>query len=250
MSSAIIGYTGFVGSNLVRQKEFNSFYNSKNIHSIIGKSFDLVVCSGAPAVKWLANKEPVKDRDNLQILMNCLSQISAKKLILISTVDVYPLPIEVDEDTKIDQDNLHPYGKNRLELENFVKDNFDSLIVRLPGLFGKGLKKNIIYDFLHNNIVDKIHGDSIFQFYNLDYLWEDIQKSLASELTLVNFATEPLSVKEVASGAFSFEFTNRTDTAPVKYDFRTKYNHIFGFQDGYIRSKEQVIQDLKEFVSH
>jgi len=199
MSSAIIGYTGFVGSNLVRQKEFNSFYNSKNIHSIIGKSFDLVVCSGAPAVKWLANKEPVKDRDNLQILINCLSQISAKKLILISTVDVYPLPIEVDEDTKIDQDNLHPYGKNRLELENFVKDNFDSLIVRLPGLFGKGLKKN---------------------------------------------------VKEVASGAFSFEFTNRTDTAPVKYDFRTKYNHIFGFQDGYIRSKEQVIQDLKEFVSH
>lgn len=153
MNSAIIGYTGFVGSNLVRQVDFNSLYNSKNIESIIGKKFDLLVCSGAPAVKWLANKEPEKDLENIKRLTKCLGKVAAKKVILISTVDVYPLPVEVDEDTEIDLEVLHPYGKHRLELERFVEARFDSLIVRLPGLFGDGLKKNIIYDLLHDTLI-------------------------------------------------------------------------------------------------
>ena len=43
-------------------------------------------------------------------------------------------------------DGLHPYGRNRLELEDLVRKEFDTLVVRLPALFGKGLKKNFIYD--------------------------------------------------------------------------------------------------------
>ena len=57
MSSAIIGNTGFVGSNLIRQRHFDAFYNSKNIET---KSFDLVICAGVPAVKWLANSVSIQ----------------------------------------------------------------------------------------------------------------------------------------------------------------------------------------------
>jgi nucleoside-diphosphate-sugar epimerase len=248
MNSAIIGHTGFVGSNLIRQRKFDSFYNSQNIESIAGNKFDLIVCSGAPAMKWLANKEPVKDKDNLQRLMSSLGKVSAQRVVLISTVDVYPIPIEVNEDTEINMEILQPYGKHRLELEAFVEHNFESIIVRLPGLFGTGLKKNIIYDFLHNNIVDKIHKDSIFQFYNLDDLWQDIQKSIGYNLELVNFAAEPISVEEVASKAFGFEFTNQPDILPSKYNFKTKYSEMFGNTNGYICSQEKVVQDLKRFV--
>ena len=250
MSTALIGYTGFVGSNLNQQTKFEGLYNSKNIEDIAGKSFDILVCSGAPAVKWLANKEPIKDRENLQRLMDCLAQVSAKKVILISTVDVYPVPVEVDEDTEIEVEVLQPYGKHRLELEAFVQEHFDFLIVRLPGLFGQGLKKNIIYDFLNDNVGDWIHKDSVFQFYNLEHLWQDIQTSLEHGLTLVNFATEPTSVEEVAAEAFGFEFTHEPQQTPARYDMQTKYFHIFdGCHPGYLYGKNQVLQELKEFVS-
>lgn len=249
MSNAIVGYTGFVGSNLLRQGKYDYFYNSKNIESIAGKDFELLVCTAAPAVKWLANKEPVKDQENLQRLMGCLKQVSARKVILISTVDVYPLPIKVDEDTEIDVEGLHPYGKHRLELETFVQKKFDSLVVRLPGLFGSGLKKNVIYDFLHNNLIDTIHKDSVFQFYNLEHLWQDIQTALEHSLKLINFATEPTSVQEVASVAFGFEFTNEPKQKPVRYDMWTKYFKLFGNTcNGYLYTKSQVLLELKKFV--
>ncbi len=227
MSNAIIGYTGFVGSNLIRQAKYNNFYNSQNIESIAGKSFDFLVCTAAPAEKWLANRQPFKDKENLQRLVKYLQQVSAKKVIVISTVNVYFQPIAVDEDTSINAEILQPYGKHRLELESAIQKRFDTLVIRLPGLFGKELKKNIVYDFLHNNLLDKIDRNSVFQFYNLKHLWRDIQVAVDGNLNLVNFATEPTNVAEVATIAFGFEFTNQTQN-PAKYDIRTKHYQLFG----------------------
>lgn len=251
MTRAIIGYTGFVGSNLTRQSPFDDFYNSKNIESIAGKDYELLVCAGAPAVKWLANKEPDRDRASLDRLMENLSRVSVQKLVLISTVDVYPSPIDVDETTPIDDTALHPYGKHRLHLEKFVGDRFDAAIVRLPALFGQGLKKNIIYDFIHNNQVEQIHADHIFQFYNLDHLWDDIQTVLQQDLRLVNFATEPVIVREVAREAFGLEFENRPNDRLVRYDMKTQYGDVFGSHiDGYLYEKLTVLHELKQFVQN
>ena len=47
----------------------------------------------------------------------------------------------------MDSENLPAYGKNRLQLERWVReDHPDALIVRLPALYGRGLKKNFLYD--------------------------------------------------------------------------------------------------------
>jgi nucleoside-diphosphate-sugar epimerase len=249
MSNGMIGYTGFVGSNLICQEKYDYFYNSKNIESIVGKDLDLLVCAGTPAVKWLANKNPIQDRENLQRLMDCLTQVSAQKVILISTVDVYSIPIKVTEKTEINIKDLHPYGKHRLDLEMFMKHHFNTLIIRLPGLFGSGLKKNAIYDLLHHNQTEKIHRNSKFQFYNLEHLWQDIQKAIALNLTLVNFATEPTTMAEVAAEAFGFELTNESEESPVRYDMQTQHFQLFnGYEPGYLYSKKQVLQELKDFV--
>lgn len=249
MPSAIIGHTGFVGSNLIRQNQFNEFFNSKNIEAIIGKGYDFLVCSGAPAEKWKANKEPIKDFENLKRLRECLNKVEVGKFVLISTVDVYPLPKEIDEDSAADFADASPYGRHRWELEKFVQNRFDSIVIRLPGLFGDGLKKNVIYDFMNNNCLDQIHADSIYQFYFLDHLWKDIQILLHHNIPLINFATEPVGVQEICSKVFRIEFKNRPHDKPSYYDFRTKYDHLFSGVRGYLYSKEQVLTDLKAFVS-
>ena len=62
MRAALIGHSGFVGSNLARQTRFDSTYNSSNIESIAGQEFDLLVCAGVRAEKWIANANPDADR--------------------------------------------------------------------------------------------------------------------------------------------------------------------------------------------
>ena len=116
-STALIGYTGFVGSNLKAQHPFDEYYNSKNIANIAGKNFDLVVCAGVSAVKWLANQEPAADLAGIETLKKQLSTIKAKHFVLISTVDVYDQPNQSDEDLLPNADKQDFYGKHRYQLE-------------------------------------------------------------------------------------------------------------------------------------
>jgi nucleoside-diphosphate-sugar epimerase len=249
-SIGIIGSTGFVGGNLVAQVGPADGYNSKNIEEIDGKEYDLLFCAGARAEMWRINQDPETDRANNRHLMQNMAKAKVKHLVLISTVGVYPAPIvDVNEDTVIDESNLPPYGVHHLELERFCQDNFDTTIVRLPGLFGQGIKKNIVYDLLHDNNLDQIHADSVYQFYYLSHLWADIQKVMAKSLPLVNFATEPVSVAEVAQAAFGIEFTNRpAGKTPAFFDFRTKYSEELGGRSGYMTSKADELAQLAEFV--
>ena len=94
-------------------------------------------------------RRPAKAGGDTSDAIENIKKINPKLIVLISTVDVYPNPISVDENTEIDIEEVQPYGKNRLYLENWVASNFDDyLIVRLPGLFGKNIKKNFIFDLI------------------------------------------------------------------------------------------------------
>ena len=147
MKKALIGYTGFVGGNLVRQMDFDDLYNSKNISQIQNKSYDIIICAGVRAEKYLANKYPEQDLSQIQSLIDFLDTVNCAHFVLISTIDVYNDPAGVDEDTQIDESTLHAYGKNRLHMEKWAAQKFQKhTIIRLPALFGKGLKKNFIYD--------------------------------------------------------------------------------------------------------
>jgi len=147
---SIVGCTGFVGTNLVLQKSFDGLYNSKNIYEAYGTNPELLVYSGVRAEKYLANNNPEKDYANIQDAITNIERIKPKFLVLISTVDVYKNPMNVDEDSFIDVENLHPYGLNRYLLEKWVVENIKNyLIIRLPGLYGVNLKKNFIFDMIN-----------------------------------------------------------------------------------------------------
>lgn len=146
----LVGYTGFVGSNISKSHRFDGLYNSKNIEDAFGSNPDLLVYSGVRAEKFLANKEPEKDMEIIENAIQNIKKINPAKLVLISTIDVYKNAVDVNEDTVIDTKDLHPYGLNRYYLEKWVQENIkDYLIVRLPGLYGENIKKNFIYDMIN-----------------------------------------------------------------------------------------------------
>ncbi|WP_046216456.1 NAD-dependent epimerase/dehydratase family protein [Paenibacillus wulumuqiensis] len=248
-NSALLGYTGFVGSTLLMQTTFDDLYNSKNISEIYGKEYDLIVCAAAPAVKWKANQEPEADINNLNVLMDSLKEVKAQYFVLISTVDVYCHPYNVNENTVIDATATDPYGRHRFYLEEFVKEQFENhLIIRLPGLFGEGLKKNFIYDLIHDNRFDLTHKDSSFQFYNMKNLWKDILKAKHEQITLINFATAPVTAFEIAQHSLNMEFKNITEKPPVRYNMISNHAEKFGDGPNYFKSKEQVLQEITDFI--
>jgi nucleoside-diphosphate-sugar epimerase len=250
MARALIGHTGFVGSNLARLAPFDAFYNSSNIESIAGGEFDLLVCAGARAEKWIANANPETDRAAIDRLLGALDGVRARRAILISTVDVFITPLDVDETTPIVTTGLHPYGKNRHYLEQAFADRFDTLVARLPGLYGPGIKKNAIHDFLRDHEVEKIDSRGIFQFYGLHRLWEDLELAMTSHLPVIHLPTAPVSVAEVARAAFGREFTNHVVDRPARYDVRTRHAELLGGLGCYLENKTAELEGIRRFVDH
>jgi nucleoside-diphosphate-sugar epimerase len=249
MATALIGYTGFVGGNIAASHEFDEVYNSSNIADIEGREFDLVVSAANRAEMWRINQEPEKDLAEINEYISHIKQVKAKKFVLISTVGVYRNPNGVDESTPINTDGLLPYGANRYYLEQFCRETFDTTIVRLPGLFGKGLKKNVIYDLLHDNMVDKIHYAGSYQYYNLANLWKDIGIAIENNLDVVNIATEPVTTQEVAKSCFGIDFTNEPEgVTPARWDMHSKYAEVYGGTPPYLYSRQQVLADIAAFV--
>ena len=76
-----------------------------------------------------------------------LRRIAPKELVLISSIAVYADSRGKDEDSPMPTSGLPAYGRNRLQLETWVREDFPAaLIVRLPALYGRGLRKNFLYD--------------------------------------------------------------------------------------------------------
>ncbi|GIW65409.1 MAG: hypothetical protein KatS3mg093_388 [Candidatus Parcubacteria bacterium] len=249
MKSALIGYTGFVGGNIKSQMNFDDLYNSKNIQEIKGKKYDLVVSAGVSAVKWLANQKPKEDWLNIKKLLDCLKTVKAKYVVWISTVDVYPQPVETDEDTKIDIEKLESYGKNRLLAEEFIRNTFKAYsIVRFPGLFGKGLKKNFIFDIIQDQFDLYVHPESVFQFYNLDNIGLDLEVIIKNRIPLVNITSEPVSVQEIARYVLGREIKGNPNLKSVYYNMKTKYAYFFNKKGGYLYLKNEILPEIKKFV--
>jgi len=249
LRSALIGHSGFVGTTLLRQRAFDSSYRSTDIATITNQRFSLVVCCGAPAQKWLANREPERDLQNIESLIAPLRTIEAKTFVLISTVDVHKTPVGVDEASVIDESSLHPYGLHRRHLEKFVETAFENhLIVRLPGLIGPGLRKNVIFDFLNQNNLNLIDSRGAFQFYPVINLWADIQTALANKIRLLHLAVEPLSVAEIAESAFNLKFFNELSGPAARYDMRSRYAELFGGTSSYQYSRKESLLAIRNYV--
>jgi hypothetical protein len=249
MKDAIIGHTGFVGSNLVSQHQFEGKFNSKNIDDTKGLEVGELVCAGVSANKWQANKYPEQDLVSINSLKKSLLNISAKRFILISTIDVYSSTAGLSESFDCELDINHPYGVNRLNFEKYCSSLFEECyIIRLPGLFGQGLKKNIIYDLLNNNCLEMINPVSTFQFYSLNNLWVDIKKCISFEIRLMNLFTEPIQTREIVEKFFKGVHVGDAPNPVQDYNLYTEHAEVWGQSEQYCYTKSEVLAQLGTFI--
>lgn len=246
---ALIGYTGFVGGFLADRMTFTHFYRRIDIETIRGNQFDRIVCTGMPAAKWIANQNPEADTENTNRLMDALTGVETDTFVLISTVDVYQPEEPCDERTE--PRPSHAYGQNRLRLERFVKGHFDNHhIIRLPALFGRGLRKNALYDLIHDNQVDRINPDSLFQWYDLEWLPDDIELCVRRGIREANLFTEPVAMKAIQRALFPDKKLNHQ--APLaRYDHKTSHPALHGGPFGtcgYRASADQVLEAMRRYV--
>ena len=300
-----MGSTGFVGGNLMASHTFEGVCHSSNVSNYFGSKPDLCVYAGIPSAMFLSNKDPEADMGIMRAALENIRCIEPKKLVLISTIAVYhDSRGQQEQDVEL-RSELSAYGYNRLQLEQWVRQEYpEAQIVRLPALYGKGLKKNFLYD-LHvitpamlrpekyeelsaecylvkegytldaNSGFFKLNGKvnavdlrewfakcnfnalsftdsrSMYQFYNLGRLWDDITKALFYGISCLNLTPPPVSAAEVyAVVTGQSDWINELPSTPFNYDLRSAYAELFGgTPEGYLCSKSEELDGIKNFMA-
>lgn len=246
---ALVGWTGFVGGNLARQRDFAHRFSSQDSGTMRGRTFGDVVFSAARAEKWRANADPEADSAHVAVLEDLVRSFTCDRLILISTVDVYGDPAGVDEDSEIVEQGLHPYGAHRRRLERTAMSAHErTTILRLPGLYGRGLKKNVVFDLMHRNRLEALQPASAFQYYNLDHIADDIARACARDLRVLNLAVEPITTADLVREVFERDPLPAQSLPVVRYDMRTRHAADLGGSGDYLYDRASTVDEMRTFV--
>ena len=186
--NVLIGYTGFIGSSL-NQDQYHLKLNSKNWQDISEPiEVDKLVIAAPSGVKYLANKDPLKDLDNcLSLARNIIKYFkNIKTMVIISS-----------------NDTLNPttdYGQNRLYFNTLMekvceKLNTDLYIMYLGMTFGSKARKGMVYDFLHGNF-DYYKGGT-YQLYPVRRLDQDIQYCIDNKIHRAMLSSVPIKTSEI-----------------------------------------------------
>lgn len=246
----LVGNTGLIGQTLKEELTFDLEFNSKNMNEFSTHTMDKAELwlSCLPATKWLVNKNINQDIDNIYSIINTLSVRKYSKIILFSTIDVYSdSPLKSNEDYPINFKSLN-YGSNRYLFELLVTQllQYDDIkIFRLPALFSKRIKKNVLFDLINQKNLDQININSAYQWYNLNNLHKDIffySKKYPNE-KIFNLFTEPIETKLIVN--LFPEISNQVTTTSnrIEYDYYSKYG-----DGGYISNKEVILEEIKNLI--
>ena len=184
---------------------------------------------------------PDHDLWAISTLFTCLITAKIERLILISTVDVYAKPLEVDELTRDAAVSAEPYGRNRAALEVMCKKHFNTQILRLPGLFGPGLKKNAFYDLMTAHMAS-VPENARYQWYPVWRVGAAVRAMIEGDERIVHLTSEPMAMAELRDSVFPGAQLMPPDDAAANYDVRSI------FKDCYI-DKKRVIAEMQKYLA-
>lgn len=172
----IIGGNGFVGSAIVRACGRRSLEYRILAHDTIdqftGSACDILINANGNSKKYMADREPLWEFDaSVRSVRASLANIHADRYIHLSSCDVYPDCTSTNttrEDQMLDVTKQSAYGFHKYLAEQCVMRYAPEwLIFRMGGFVGPGLKKNAIYDILHDGPL-WLNPKSELQFIHVD----------------------------------------------------------------------------------
>ena len=188
MKILITGAQGFVGNNLflglkknykiigIGRKNKNFISRDKRIvekkityKNLVSLSFEpelIIHCAGSGSVSRSIQDQKLdydKNVNTTKELINFISKLKKKpKVIVFSSAAVYGNSCTKN---KKKLKPISPYGKNKLRSEKIFKirskkEKFDLMILRFYSIYGKGLKKQLIWDVCEkiNNSMNVFFG--------------------------------------------------------------------------------------------
>lgn len=264
---ALIGYTGFVGSNIyVRaSNRIEGVYDTQNVEKAYGLEPDVLVFAALRSDRQLAARAPYEDYERVLEAQRNIKKINPAKLVLISTTDVYKNPVGVDEENsvfavgsdradKTEKTGVIPYSLNRYYFEEWARKNYpELLIMRLARPYGLNPKNNFLKDFTDESFIKQLDSKSKYQLYPLSRIWEDIQTALAEKLPVVNLTSEPLSAAEIYQSLTGKTIKAASEKENAKKlliteDVMTIHADKFGGSGNYICSKKEILGSIKQFA--
>lgn len=256
---AVIGASGFVGTNLRRElasvgATVVCLGSESTDNDFAMARCDLAFVAAPHARKWWANAHPAADKRIVDELLRKLSLLKARSIVHYSTIDVFPVLNGVDESVDCSPVE-HAYGKHRLYLERSIASIFsNTTIIRLPGLFGNQLAKNVIYDLLNQRMLEDISPRSSYQWYDISDLLSDTLLALTLPGGLVAFNSEPITNRELVAAVFPElqnllpKFREPESESFVSYNIHSRFAEFWSGGEGpFMRDREVVLERIRQF---
>ena len=172
----VLGATGFVGSAYVRLFErlglAHQAVTRATYRELAGTTCELFINANGNSRKFLADCDPCAEFEaSVVSVQRSLEDFKADRYVFLSSGDVYASqadPADTIPAQVIDVRRLSRYGLHKHLAEQLVRGVHPRhLVVRMGGFVGPGLRKNPIFDLLHDADV-WLTPDSELQYIHTD----------------------------------------------------------------------------------
>ena len=195
MRVTLLGANGFVGTGLrlflAAQPDVQLLaVTRENYDALKGARADVTIDAAGNSKKFLSDQQPLLDLDLTVVhRLRTLTDFPAALQVHLSSVDVYDnltSSATTAETSLINAAASSTYGLHKILAEQIVQHYApDWLILRLAGMVGPALRKNPVFDILHDQPL-RLHPDSQYQFLHTAdvarILWELVRSATRKEI--------------------------------------------------------------------
>lgn len=241
----LVGASGLVGSAYLRAHQTTLVVPREELYQDDGTlECERLVIAAPSAEKWLANSQPQKDWAEILRLGEAIKKrFAAREVLVFSTVDVYALSTELDEATE--PHPAEPYGRHRKWLADYVSSEFNSTtVIRLPGLFGSGLKKNPLFDIVNcrSDYISRLHPNSEYQWVPIDWAIAKSEDFMTGASSVVNLVSEPVAIQNLEIFGSSWKSLLSSENPIIRYGVRSRHA-----ASGFFLGSQEVVKMVKEW---
>ena len=161
--------------NLLDDRQVNIFFKENN--------FDYIIHCAAKVPGKKIIKLEIKDHIQNNIMTKNIAKFSNSKIIFISSYKIYDEQAKIGYPYMMSNSKINNYSSSKIASENLImnKKN-DYLILRLPAIFGYGVKNGLLYKVIKNNYTLKSKNNNNWCILDVKHTLKPLIKFIEKKL--------------------------------------------------------------------